>query len=258
MHWALQNNLYPEAGYVSLVESLERLGLPHSFHGVVPFVGSFDPPLVIDHTNVICMGSYSMRHAAAEMGWNPGVFDLYPFPFPVQHERWGDHMLNSGSRVVPIRQVVLDAPSFVRPIHDTKAFTAKVYSPEEFHAWKTAVDALGDMPDEAFDRNSHVQVSPPREIHAEYRFWIVKGRVVTSSLYKRGDTVTYSRDVPDLFTGFATEMVSAWQPHDAFVIDVADTPVGPKIVEINTLNASGFYAADVQRLVISLEDAFGL
>jgi hypothetical protein len=27
-------------------------------------------------------------------------------------------------------------------------------------------------------------------------------------------------------------------------------------VEINTLNAAGFYAADVQRLVIALEDAF--
>jgi hypothetical protein len=29
-----------------------------------------------------------------------------------------------------------------------------------------------------------------------------------------------------------------------------------KVVEINTLNASGFYAADVQRLVQALDDAY--
>ncbi len=257
MHWVLQNNLYPEAGYVSLVESLERLGLPHSFHGIVPFVGRFEPPLQLDHNNVICMGSYSMRHAAAEMGWDPGVFDLAPFPFPVQHACWGDHLLNSGSRVEPLRQVVLDAPSFVRPTQDTKAFTAKVYAPDEFAAWQASVVALGDMPEEMLDRNTPIQVAPVREIHAEYRFWAVKGRIVTASLYKRGDMVLYSEDVPGTFREFAERMIAIWEPHEAFVIDVADTPHGPKIIEINTLNAAGFYAADVQRLVIALEDAFG-
>jgi len=37
---------------------------------------------------------------------------------------------------------------------------------------------------------------------------------------------------------------------------VCETDDGLRIVEINTLNAAGFYAADVQRLVMVLEAAF--
>ncbi len=51
--------------------------------------------------------------------------------------------------------------------------------------------------------------------------------------------------------------VAEWQPHEAFVVDVCELDEGLKVLELNTLNAAGFYAADVQRLVVALEDAFG-
>lgn len=48
-------------------------------------------------------------------------------------------------------------------------------------------------------------------------------------------------------------VVADWQPHRAFVIDVCDTPDGPRIVAINTISSAGFHAGDVQRLVAALE-----
>ena len=63
--------------------------------------------------------------------------------------------------------------------------------------------------------------------------------------------------------------IAEWQPHDAFVIDVAevpnlhalrhnlDEPHWLKVVEINTLNSSGFYACNIPKLVMALETAFG-
>ncbi|MDQ1830369.1 ATP-grasp domain-containing protein [Massilia scottii] len=54
--------------------------------------------------------------------------------------------------------------------------------------------------------------------------------------------------------GFLCETgIGEWSPHDAFVIDACDCANGMKIVEINTLNSSGFYAADVQRLMLALD-----
>jgi ATP-grasp domain, R2K clade family 3 len=50
--------------------------------------------------------------------------------------------------------------------------------------------------------------------------------------------------------------VAEWQPHEAFVIDVCETSDGLRIVEINTLNAAGFYAGDVQKLALCLEESF--
>lgn len=61
---------------------------------------------------------------------------------------------------------------------------------------------------------------------------------------------------------FARVFAQAWleanglSKLEAFVLDICEVEGGLRIVEINTLNSAGFYAADVQRLVMALEDAF--
>ncbi len=63
-------------------------------------------------------------------------------------------------------------------------------------------------------------------------------------------------DNPDI-AKYTEDRINEWHPLDAFVIDIADTEDGFKIVEINTLNSCGYYACDVQQLVLSLEHNFG-
>lgn len=256
MHWVLQEHDFREPGWNALVETLERLALPHSFHKVVPFVGALLPEPAVAQPHVICMGSYSMRHAARRYGWKPGVFDLADQDFVRQHEHWGEHLLNAHSRVVPFGDVKLLEPSFLRPVDDTKSFAGRVYEPVAFHEWQRSVLALGDD-SHTLRASSLVQVARPVTIHAEYRCWVVQDRVVTASLYKRGDTVFSSGDVPEQILGYANERAREWSPHEAYVMDIAETPDGLRIIELNTLNAAGFYAADVQKLVMALEDAFG-
>lgn len=255
MHWVLQEHDFREPGWDALIETLARFGLPHSFHKVVPFVGALLPEPALAHDNVICMGSYSMRHAARRYGWRPGVFDLAEQHFVRQHERWGEHLLNAHSRVLPFGDVVLTAPSFLRPVDDTKSFAGKVFEPSAFHEWQRSVLALGED-SHTLRASSLVQVARPVTIHAEYRCWVVHDEVVTASLYKRGDTVFSSADVPRAIVDYANARAREWRPHEAYVMDVAETASGLRVIELNTLNAAGFYAADVQRLVMALESAF--
>lgn len=65
-----------------------------------------------------------------------------------------------------------------------------------------------------------------------------------------------SQAVDERVDAFVRERVREWTPHEAFVIDVCDTEAGLRIVELNTMNAAGFYAADVQKLVLVLEERF--
>lgn len=98
MHWVLQENLFEEAGWNELIEQLERThrvryDCTYSVHKVVPFSGELEPPFTgnkynSNTSNVICFGSYSLRHTAKKMGWNPGVFNLDHATFPVQREAW--------------------------------------------------------------------------------------------------------------------------------------------------------------------------
>lgn len=275
MHWILQDNLFNEAAYQHLLDNLVRFDIPHSVHKVIPFIGEITPPAQLDTNNVICMGSYSLRHEAKKHGWNPGVFDLEPFPFPVQLEKWGKHMLNHDSQVMPFKDVVVgEKRKFLRPIEDSKVFAGRVFDHYEFLDWQQKVVLMeDDLPPGAIvdgirvtnlSKNSLVQVCPVHEIYSEFRFWVIKGEIVTASMYKMGDKVMYDRDVPDIYHEFVEEMISKWEPHEAFVIDVCSVPddgdgwQGIKIVEINTINSAGFYAGDMQKLVMAFEEAFNV
>ena len=260
MHWILQNNLFNEAAYQTLLDTLETFGYPYSIHKVVPFIGELMPVPELDEDNVICMGSYSMRHAAVKHGWTPGVFDLEPYDFTVQMQHWGEYMLNFDSVVCPFEDAnFTDDLMFIRPIHDSKVFAGKVFSKGEFYDWKRKVVVLEEDHGTSLTRSTLIQLSVPKVIWSEYRFWVVNGSIVTASMYKRGTQVIYqelSSSYDQAYFEFVRARIKEWQPDQAFVIDIADTPDGIKVVEINTLNSCGFYAANIPRLVNSLVDAF--
>jgi hypothetical protein len=258
MHWILQNDIFSETGWDTMVSTLERFGISHSVHKVIPFIGELIPAPVLDHTSVICFGTYSMRHVAKRNGWTPGVFDLFDHDFNRQLERWGEHLLNARSVVAPFQDARFpEELMFVRPTTDSKCFAGRVFSREEFTQWQHDVCALNLDDGSSLTPKTEVQLAHPVVIHAEYRYWIVKGNLVTRSLYKRGSRVIASSEVDERVDRFVAARVAEWQPNEAFVIDVCDTEEGLKIVEINTLNAAGFYAADLQKLVLSLNETFG-
>lgn len=264
MHWILQENLFKESEWQNLVTCLERFGIPYSVHKVIPFIGELIPPAEPQREKVICLGSYSMRHSAKQFGWTPGVYDLEPFDFTKQLAKWGDLMLNADAQVTPFKDVVFEGLAFLRPIHDSKVFAGRVYDWTEFADWQHRVVALEEDYGNSLTKDTLVQVCQPKQIYAEYRFWVVDGKIVTYSLYKRGDRVVYSSDVDQHVIRFADQCIRhgditlstgnhAPQPHRAYVIDVCETPDGMRIVETNTINSAGFYAGNVQDIIMALE-----
>jgi hypothetical protein len=254
VHWILQENLFKESEWENLVSTLERFGVPYSVHKVVPFVGELQPDVDVPGGRAICFGSYSMRHVAKAKGWNPGVYDLEPFDFTAQVYHWTRHMLNADAELLPFEEVKFDGLMFVRPVKDSKVFAGTVFDGEEFEEWRHLVCELNMDYGTSLASDTLVQVCRPKEIYQEARFWVVDGKIVTQSLYKRGRTVIYSDIVDSHLRDFAQSMVDIWRPLDAFVIDVCDTPHGPRVVEINTINSAGFYAANVTELVLALEE----
>lgn len=263
MHWILQNNIFNEVAFDTLVETLDRFDISYSIHKVIPFIGELEPTANIITKNVICMGSYSLRHLAKRNDWYPGVFDLEPFDFQIQLEHWGDHMLNGDAVVVQFQNVKFDDLAFVRPIEDSKVFAGALFDWAEFNKWQTKVCVLEEDDGTSLRKNTIVQVCTPKVIHAEYRFWIIKGKIITASMYKRGNKVIYSSEVDSRYYDFVDARIAEWQPLETFVIDVCSIPgedgqVSIKIVEINTLNSAGYYAGNVQKLAMSLHDSYSV
>jgi len=276
MHWILQENLFKESEWENLVGALERFNLPYSVHKVVPFVGELIPEVHNESgTKVICFGSYSLRHAAKKNGWTPGVYDLFDQNFEVQKLHWGDMLLNYSATVMPLRDANIpwDLPAFIRPIDDSKYFAGRVFEAGEWNTWANSIVDGADYGN-GLTPDTKVQICRPTNIIAEWRYWIVDQKIITRSLYKRGGKVIYSNkdwDIPREADWFATTVLktdltsgvrgitleasnSGWRPADAFVLDICQTADGFKIVEINTINSAGFYAANITDLVLALEE----
>ena len=165
-------------------------------------------------------------------------------------------MLNHDAEVVALGEVPEQRePFFLRPVTDTKSFAGGVYDWPTFLAWRERLSALSPDDGPTVWLDTAVMVCRKKEIWSETRLWIVDGRVATASGYKIGTLVRSSPPslVDERVLDFASARAAEWSPNRAYVMDVAETPDGLKIIEVNNLNSAGWYKADLNRLVLALE-----
>jgi hypothetical protein len=256
MQWILQDFEDTHA----LAQALWRRGLPHSWHKVVPFVGDLDPtPEIPDPSDVILIGSYTLWRYAKTHELTPGVYSVRPF---LHEEAWRAHMLNGPTaRVILLRDIPQaitpdDRTWFMRPVSDTKETAGRVWSGADLVSLAQQVLTVSeaDIPRGSLRPDTDLMLCPPVRILAEWRIWIVADVVVTYSLYKQGSRVVYRPDIDDDARAFADQLVAlnpGYAP--AYVMDICRTDTGLHFLETNCLNAAGFYAADLDRLVDALE-----
>ncbi|MEX0283669.1 MAG: ATP-grasp domain-containing protein [Paracoccaceae bacterium] len=256
MQWVLQE--FEDTA--KLARALDRAGVPYSFHKVVPFVGELQPePEIADPSAVVLFGSYTLWRFAEKKGLFPGVFRLRPY---VEEKAWQPYLLNGpGARFLTVRDIPAQLEDdrrawFLRPVSDSKEIAGKVLSTGDIHDIVSKVLAMPeeDIPGGALRPETQMMLCPPARIQKEWRIWVVSERVVTWSLYVEGRRVVYRHEIDEDALAFAEQMIAANPNYaTAYVMDVCRTDDGLRLLETNCLNAAGFYAADLSRLVHAIE-----
>lgn len=271
--WVVQNNLYNEAGYVRFIEALDHLKIDYAIVKPVPFTNillpaDFDSSVcdvedaeeafIPEGREVIAVGATSLGRISKSKGWYPGVFLNDNFDYRKWREGYGNENILSDDGIVGTVDQIENIHGwdtlFVRPIHDTKAFSGTVMSSDEFEKWKHDISDVVETDYSPLHCNTEIMIASPKKIYAEYRMFIVNGEVVTGSMYKQGNRVISNKHVDNAIYQFTGSMIGRWRPAKAFVIDIADTPNGLKVIEINCINSSGFYSADVQQIIMAMHD----
>lgn len=261
MHWIIQEGFSHEKGMEELVRLLGEYDIPHSLVKVVPIVGEIIPDLVIDD-KVICFGSYSMRHTAKAKGWFPGVIDLEEKAEQIYSNTWSSHTLNADAKFCAFADVGEYIAEkglnkfFMRPVDDSKAFAGKLFTADEYHEWRERLMKLEDTDYSTLNGDTICLCSSPKQIYAEYRLYVINGKVVTSSQYKLHDRVIYNSLVDHDVLEFGQQRVDELDYADAYCLDICRTPDGLKIVEVNTINSAGLYHADVDKLIQAFENYY--
>ena len=274
MFWIVQNNLYDEEGYVKFIDALKRVGVDYLIVKPIPFTNQFLPadfdswtqevedveePYIDTNQKIIVMGAISLSRRAKNRGWTPGSYVNDNFDFEKWRDGFGaENILNDKSIVAKISDSIsvigMTDQLFVRPVDDSKAFSGVVMSKYDLFDWIQSISMIEEEEFQPLHQNTKIAIANYKEIYAEYRLFVVDKKVVTASMYKRGDVVHAVEGADDDVLEFGQKMVDKWQPAAAFVIDIASTPNGLKVIEINNINSAGFYAADAQKIIVALED----
>lgn len=272
MFWVVQGNLKTDEGLNALMAVLRNEGYQHALVKTIPFsniivdidvdINQFDeddvPRIQIENDKqMVTMGSYSLALTAKEKGWVPGSFINENFEFSKWHTGWGKENLLNGeaiedtvSNIIP-KIMAGRHKIFARPSEDTKSFSGQLFEADNLIHWLGKVAASTDR--FGLHGDTSVIVSPFKKIMAEYRLFVVDGCIASGSLYKIGDLVTTSDILDPVAVEYAYKMLDIWQPDRAFVLDIAITEDGPKIIEVNNINSSGFYKSNISDIVQAID-----
>jgi len=259
MFWVIQDNFRDEKNYQPLLEQLDRQKVPYQICKMIPFGKTIEPD--IDRTDpVFVIGATSLKYVAEKKGWQPGYLDGINYEDLLQN--YGDRMLNNGGIVSTLAGATKHWENFFcRPCLDGKQFSGMRTTWEQFEDWRQRVIALDGQENSwvSLKAEDRIFCGPMKNIYAEYRFWVVDGKAITASLYKRGGRVLYSGEVDGAIYYYAQETADIWQPNRAFVLDIAvveDEQDGRgefRVIEINSINSAGLYACDMGKFVAAIE-----
>ena len=257
MFYLIQENIFKEANYDHMIETLERLGLEYESCRFIPFIHEIE--FKTERKDVWCYGAIKLADVAKKYGFLPGSMMNDNHDFEVYSPKYGLHMLNAEgicmNFIDPLPKDDKWTMFFARPTKDTKVFSGQIFMR---HSWDEYVShCIENNTYNIISDETRIMISPLKEIYQEIRCWVVGGKVVTISQYKIGTRVfaqnmDHEKDAWD----FAQQMANIYQPARAFVIDICRTEKGFKIVEINCINCSGYYDMNFQKLVMALEEEF--
>ena len=255
MYYVVQENVFKEEGYDKLLDSMDRLGLEYEVVAVRPFVEELE--FQTDRKDVFTFGALKLARISEKYGWYPGSLMTPNHNFLVYRNFYQEKLLNFDSKIKQFGEDFGWSEScyFIRPCDDTKVFTGKVFDMIEWLQFREC--SLTNGYSSLLDESTLIQVSYPKRLKKEFRMWVVGGKVATASMYKLGSRTLYSEDVDPAAIEFCEKMADVFQLARAFVMDIGLTDIGWKIIECGCINCAGFYKADVQRLLMALEEEFG-
>jgi hypothetical protein len=217
-------------------------------HGLKMTDVALERPLPKLEGNVVVHGSFQLaRKVHAETDWRPGVIcTLGNYLWSSYAPRLSkgillndDWKVSTTPQFVKLAEAHLLEDCFVRPDAGDKPFGGTPFFGDRT-LWQAIARMFlrdgGDIP---------IIVSPLKTVMEEYRIVVVDGRAVAGSMYMRDGLIDIVPAAPHEAYGLAERAASEWMPDKAFVIDVANTPEGYKVVEYNAFSTADWYGCEL-------------
>lgn len=254
MHFVVQKNIN-ENDYQSFIEAIEKCGYTHESFYHIPFDTKY-PDLCKHGDNIFVYCASSVT----DQIWNDYTEAQSLFKGVYNHTRginineffeynedlmWSKQLFQGTLKEAT--KLSGDDVIFVRPEIDDKLFSGMTCTYDELAKMaKRMIDADPNL------KNSRIFVGEYDVPEFEYRLFVVEYDIITSSKYRENGKLTIERDSPHNVIRFASEFIDEYLTPCSCVIDVGVKGDKIGIIEVNSINNSGFYDIDKELLVRAL------
>lgn len=252
--WVLESGIFPST-HEPLRSALKLLDIP-----TIEWSDAWlsdGVPSRVPTDNVVFHGSLgNAAWVQTELGWTPGSFcpvDAFRCTsWYADVEPW---LLNPNRVVLPARELVERAADvaaelgaedalFVRPDSPLKPFSGRV----------VPIAGLSlETLDHGFyftDEMLPVIAAPVCSIEEEWRFVVLRKRVITGSGYDAGTRTAVSQPIESEAGTAAIEIAASFDaPADVYVMDLCRSAGEIRLVELNPFGGADLYACDAGTIV---------
>lgn len=238
MKWLIQKTKIEHEKIIELIDILEKAGIDYDI--VYPFE---DKVIMQNKKNYIydneekyfVCGSYSLVRNVKKSRPD-AVFSLDEYKFNDFINIFGkNNFVNTDAKIINYNDILWNEEKyFIRPLNDDKSFNGGTYTKNDI-----------------IEYNGDVVIAKVKHINKEHRFFIINGKISSASLYKINGEISTSSVIDEGAILFVEKMIKKFD-FPCFVIDIATIENEYKIVELNCINASGFYDINLYRLINSV------
>lgn len=253
MKFLVQHNNLDNNKLLKIKESVKRF--PHAFVGVIPFSNEIISDELLEGIDYIPYGSCLLSRLANENNWKGIHYDLSKLNY-INFAKHHPYMLNKNVQTVSdacklLKKVKQDSEWFTRPSNDDKRYSGIVMTASAIVEW---FEDMINTHEGSYkiDPNTEVVIDTPKYISAEWRWFIVGGKIVSGSMYRAHEQMRVMRELHQSVIDEAQAIADIWLPMDCVVMDTALVGDEVKVIEFNCINSSGFYDNDVDAVFKAL------
>jgi len=260
-----------EAGYIeqehnndswnSVIEELQNEGFPIKVINYKSHLTN-DYRWDLDDVNIIgLIGTIGFVKNYHKFFQGPPLYPLFDpelhYYSRYQHKIEKNYLLNTDGFILPFVEIskkrqleTIKTPVFLRPDQALKVCEAEIVSDQSsLYSWISDKQRFSGVQDTTF-----FWLFPKKELGTEYRFAVVDKEVVSGSVYVKNGKVDISEDVHKHIFGFARYVAKEKIElnESSYILDVVETKNKKlKIVELNSLSTSSYYAMDIKKILLA-------
>jgi hypothetical protein len=255
VNWLLEKDV--SDSHEQFIEELKNQGYTYKETSYLKFHPREANKYFPDHDCVLFRGTFNLGRDILRTSWIPGAYmDEKNLRCSTYYTYFGQYLLNNKYFILSLGELIRrreeileyfksEGDLFVKPDSNIKPFHAGVFNLNVLNTMQSLGSELKR------DETTLVLVSGKRAIAKEWRFFVYKDQVITSSLYLVGEERIDEEIKGGYLVSYLSDVLKAvsWYPEALYTVDICESEGELYVLELGSYSCAGEYGCDLSLII---------